>query len=243
MKIYTYYENINFKLQDELLDLWKLSWTRHGFDPIILSRDDAKKSSLYNEYYDFVQEIHNISIGQYLPEYSYHLAAQLEIVAFNTIETPSYVSDYDMINNGFETGEKLESIVHWRNADCSCFASGDKNGWKRYIEFLFNQKHNIIEWCKNEYQNTKRKHFHDQDFLVAVKQTGIHSNIYKMYRNINIAGADYDPEGKNTCKIIHLSHNNMSKIKENNSNYRDSNPDLMRILFAKEILNNTNKSL
>ena len=61
MKIYTYYEDINFELQNNLLELWSISWKRYGFDPIILSREDAKKSPLYNEYYEFVQSVHELT--------------------------------------------------------------------------------------------------------------------------------------------------------------------------------------
>ena len=47
MKIYTYYEDINFNKQNELLELWKLSWSRHGYEPIVLNLEDAKKHSYF----------------------------------------------------------------------------------------------------------------------------------------------------------------------------------------------------
>ena len=33
MKIYTYYQNINHPSQNELIDLWKISWSRKGYEP------------------------------------------------------------------------------------------------------------------------------------------------------------------------------------------------------------------
>ena len=237
MKIYTYYENVNFELQNALLELWTISWKRHGFDPIILSREDAKKSPLYNEYYDFVQSVHELSVGKQLPEGGYWLAAQLEIVAFHTISDPSYASDYDMINNGFKLGETIEGLVHWRNRDCSCFASGDCKGWEKYIQFLFNSKQIIVDHCKQTNYETNRVDFGDQDFLVAVRELGLKNNIYKMYRNLEIAGAEYDPDGKNLCKIIHLSHNNMIHIKKTYPEYAQCPQDELRILFANKIIN------
>ena len=237
MKIYTYYEDINFELQNNLLELWSISWKRYGFDPIILSREDAKKSPLYNEYYEFVQSVHELSVGKQLPEGDYHLAAQLEIVAFHTISDPSYISDYDMINNGFELGETVDSLVHWRHMDCSCFASGDCNGWEKYIQFLFNHRQIIVDHCKKINYETNRIHFHDQDFLVAVRELGLKYNIYKMSRNYEIAGAEYDPGGANLCKIIHLSHNNMAGIKKAYPEYAQCPQDELRILFANKIIN------
>ena len=47
MKIYTYYQNINHSKQSELIDLWKISWSRHGYEPIVLTLDNAKKHSYF----------------------------------------------------------------------------------------------------------------------------------------------------------------------------------------------------
>ena len=80
MKIYTYYEDVGFRSQLELIELWKQSWSNNGFEPIVLSREDAKRSELYQEYYDFVQKIHKNISGKVLPENSYWLAAQLEML-------------------------------------------------------------------------------------------------------------------------------------------------------------------
>ena len=47
MKIYTYYQNLNDQYQDELIELWKISWSRQGYDPIVLNLEDAKKHSYF----------------------------------------------------------------------------------------------------------------------------------------------------------------------------------------------------
>ena len=52
MKIYTYYEEINFPQQKELLELWALSWQEMGFEPITLNINDAKKSPEYDLFVD-----------------------------------------------------------------------------------------------------------------------------------------------------------------------------------------------
>lgn len=50
MKIFTYYENINFKHQDEIVQLWKKSWEQQGFEAIVLTLEDAKKNPYYEEF-------------------------------------------------------------------------------------------------------------------------------------------------------------------------------------------------
>ena len=57
MKIYTYYEDVGFKKQLELIEVWEESWRKQGFDPIVLNREDAKKSPLYQKYYVFTLDI------------------------------------------------------------------------------------------------------------------------------------------------------------------------------------------
>ena len=47
MKIYTYYQDIDFSAQQELIDLWKISWSRQGYEPIVLNLQDAKKHSYF----------------------------------------------------------------------------------------------------------------------------------------------------------------------------------------------------
>ena len=121
MKIYTYYENVNFKKQKELLSLWRESWESNGFSTSILNRDDAKKSNLYNDYYNFIQRVHDKVSGKELPENGYWLAAQLEIVAFTSVTSPSYISDYDIINRNFNDTHEVSPKLHWRDFTQDCF--------------------------------------------------------------------------------------------------------------------------
>jgi hypothetical protein len=242
MKIYTYYEDIGHSPQNELLAVWGRSWDIWGFDPVILSRDDAKKSNLFQQYYDFVQKVHEKSVGKILPDKGYWMAAQLEIVGFQTIKNPAYTSDYDMINNGFERGEVLESLVHWRNDACSCFASGDGVGWDRYIQFLFEQETAVVAWCEDESKKTGRTEFGDQDFLLAVRDEGIERGVYKMYRNLDVAGEEYKLDRPNNCLVIHLSHNNMGQIRKHDE-YSKYSTDELRLLLANKICEKTKNEI
>ena len=47
MKIYTYHQDINFFAQQELIELWKISWSRQGYEPIVLNLEDAKRHSYF----------------------------------------------------------------------------------------------------------------------------------------------------------------------------------------------------
>lgn len=235
MNIYTYYENIGFKKQDELLKLWKNSWATKGFTPIIIGRDDAKKSCMYHDYYDFVQSIHKKCSGRHLPENGYWLAAQLEIVAFTTLpEEPFYISDYDIINNDFYYKEQSLKL-YWRDSCCSCFASGSGSQWLQYVLFLLDNEDIILQWCLNEKERTGRTEFGDQDFLIAVEKEGLKNEIFNMSRTKGICEKYFPDEEE--YKLYHLSHNNMHQIKQRFPDlYKGCTQDDMRIQVAKKIL-------
>lgn len=234
MKIYTYYENINFSYQNELIELWKISWSRQGYEPIILNRDDAKKFEHYNKYYDFIQEIHEKSTGSVLPDVSYHMAAQLEIAAFATIKEPSFISDYDIINVNFKPCN-VGSKVFWRDAACTCFASGDSLGWCNYINFLFSNKNKIIEHCKDI---KGRFRFHDQDFLIPIYDSGILSGAFDGHRT-KFTCKEWLPDNPDNkqMKLYHISHSNIENLKTKYPQYSNLNSNKLRVDVVKMLLN------
>ena len=234
MNIYTYYENVNFKKQKELLSLWSQSWENNGFSTKVLSRQDAERSSLYNDYYNFVQSVHTQVSGKELPENGYWLAAQLEIVAFTTIDSASYISDYDIINRSFNDTHEVSSMLHWRDNCCSCFASGDSKSWVDYVIFLMEHEDIIIEWCSQERDKTSRTEFGDQDFLIAIQEVGLRKNIFRMSRELGMC-QKYFPNAKVKHKTYHISHRNMHEITSKYPKYEGYNQDELRIIMGKEI--------
>ena len=242
MNIYTYYEDVSFNKQKDLIDIWKQSWQNYGFTPVVLGRSDAEKSHFFNDYLDFVRRVHREVSGHNLddsvPESKYWLAAHLEIPAFHTISEPSYFSDYDMINNGFtDTKFVTPEQIKWLDDDCPCFCSGDSSGWEKYLLFLFDNEDKIIHFLKDRKDHTDRDKFGDQDFLEAVFQDGLKKNIFTTFRNRFVAGEKYHDEKKNMCGVVHISHNNCMDIKDKNKKFKNFEVDELRIHCAKDILN------
>ena len=250
MKIYTYYQDIGFDHQQELLDLWQESWRKQNFDPVILGIEDAKKCPIYQAYYDFVQRIHENALGKTLEEDNYCLAAQLEIAAFTTVDKdePCYMSDYDVINRNFKDISS-EGKLHWRNAACSCFASSSGYGWRKYLDFLLTQEDEITNWCVKETEKTNRTDYHDQDFLIAIQNKGLEENIYYMSRQDHLCEM-YIPhsEGEFHRQLYHISHGNVQRfldcykecakilnVKSDNVDYEAT--EKIRLSLVKNILN------
>ena len=239
MKIYTYYEDINFSAQHELIDLWKISWSQQGFDPIVLTLKNALNAKMHDEYIDFVTRVHK-NIGSEIEGYC--LAAQREIVAFTTIDEPSFISDYDVMNINFSPPDYVDNLVHWRDGRCTCFASGGSSGWVDYINFLYKNEEKITNGCKETKLKTGQCQFHDQDFLV---HTNVSPNMKEKIKDIPFL--TYRDENSpvnakqehldliNLPKTIHVSHASTSSI--NITDGTVGNIEDVRYYIAKKILN------
>jgi precorrin-6B methylase 2 len=240
VKIYTYYEDVGFEKQSDLISQWKKSWKNYGFTPVVLERKDAEKSKFFAEYLEFIQRVHVASVGCELkdsPEDRYWIAAQLEILAFHTVQDLSYFSDYDMINNGFtDITYGSKGNLKWLEGDCPCLSAGDSVGWEKYILFLFDKEKAIIDFLKNRNKETGRTKFGDQDFLEAVFRDGLDKEVFTMMRNRFVAGDKYRYKKKNICGVIHLSHNNCIEITKENKELTDLSTDDLRVELAKQII-------
>jgi hypothetical protein len=99
MKVSTYYSpvsQIEEQPQRELLELWKKSWSRYGWEPVILGRDDAKESEWYQVILDNVKEFPTSNPRDY------ELSCFLRWAAMEAIGG-GIMTDYDVMNYGFET--------------------------------------------------------------------------------------------------------------------------------------------
>lgn len=252
MKIYTYYENVGKEGQQELLELWQMSWDRQGFEPIILNRSHAENFKLYEEYYNFILEVHRKASNHNLEDLNYAMAAQLEFAAFATINEPSFFSDYDVINIKYKPFSP-DNKVHWRDGSCTCFSTGGKSGWEEYISFLFDNIGKVIDHCSGIYQKTKRVRFHDQDFLQAVWNLDTFKDIANLTSNRKKTCASYDPilnkhmsmlsltdwrifEDISEVEILHLSNGNCNGLLQTYDELKSHSQISLRLAMAKQIL-------
>ena len=159
MKIYTYYENINFKDQDELVDLWKRSWERQGFETVILDRSHAESHPYYEEFVKDLKEIHLEIMNK--PLHNYGLSCYLRWLAYATQpEEKFYVSDYDVINNSFKPIEPDDKL-HFMDSTCPCIASGTA----KQFEALCHMFVDLSKSRMNSLKGVPVQWYHDQEFM------------------------------------------------------------------------------
>ena len=214
MKIYTYYQPIDrFLYQDQLIALWQKSWKKQGFEPIVLSLEDAQKHSFYQTYIQELKNLHLQIQKQQLTEYG--LSCYNRWLAYATQEKePFLVSDYDVINLNL----KPESItiidqIHFMDRWCPCLVSGTPEQFQEFCKDIISlTKSNI-----SKLQTINMHWYHDQEFVLNFKD--VLTNKYIIDR----------------CPILwqkvkHYSHNDVQKIKN------ITNIDELRIKLIKNAM-------
>lgn len=221
MKIYTYYENINFKNQYELIYFWGKSWKDNGFEPLVLTEKDAQKSDFYGEFVEKISKLHEEIAGKPLSKYG--LSCWLRWLAYSTrTEEKFFVSDYDVINHSFSPIEP-ENTLHLIDDCCPCIASGTPSQFlnlcKKFINITEQNKEMFIE----EYKYRNFGHFHDQNFFVMYFHNSKESNKdrdkdkdIKLSRDRNFISC---PQHDNFWEkpLVHYSHRGCTLFCEKNS--------------------------
>ena len=250
MKIYTYYQDINHSSQNELIDLWKISWSRQGYEPIVLNLEDAKKHSYFEtlntEMCRIFKEITNKEIGDY------GMSCWFRWLAYATQEDEKfYVSDYDAINVNFHI-EEPEDKLHLMDYACPFLASGTPKQFENLCKAFVEVSNERIDILKSQ-----ADHYHDQEFFqynfMPQKNDSAeglrNEHDILMTRNRHELGGYIDPvenkilAGPNIGYIenqkygvVHVSHHNIGILQEKYAKYKKQDASQLRIDLIKNLL-------
>ena len=244
MKIYTYYENINFQKQDKLLQAWKLSWERMGFEAIILGLDDAKKHPKYDDFCKKMKSIFKKVTGHELKPYG--LSCFARWLAYATVEDKEsrfFVSDYDVINSGrWKTHHPITNKLHFYDSACPCLVSGNPKEFDELCNAFFDVTMQRITKLQ-----TQANHYHDQEFFVYNFIKDHNPDAEKLIIKYNMFFSrrrceDVAPFGTNCdnkVRAFHISHHNSEIIRDQNpEKYQDKSLDEVRLSITDDILSN-----
>jgi tRNA U38,U39,U40 pseudouridine synthase TruA len=236
MKIYTYYENINFTQQDELVELWKKSWTDNGFEPIVLSLEDAQKSVFYEEFIEQCNSLVFKVTGNKLSRYG--LSCYLRWLAYSTQKTTDsfLVSDYDVINIRFSPVHMLESIkqISFMDRLCPCLAYGNSEQFLNFCKDIINITSTNLEQIKVDYLNNQDRCYHDQNFLVLNKERLGNYNICPARKYV--MPYIHNDHIMKECGLIHFSHRSVATAKEGFKELSEIHSNELRVKLIKELL-------
>ena len=248
MKIYTYYQDIDFSAQQELIDLWKISWSRQGYEPIVLNLEDAKKHSYFEtldtEMRRIFKEITNKEICDY------GMSCWFRWLAYATqTEEKFYVSDYDAINANFPITEPSDNL-HLMDYDCPFLASGTPKQFENLCKAFVEISNQRIEILKSK--STSMEWYHDQEFFMYNFMPHHNDSAEDLKNKHNILmtrdreheggiGDWYLPNNEEnpspkTYGIYHVSHANCVKHRISNPQVKSLSTEEIRKILINDLL-------
>ena len=143
MKIYAFYDSLgNFPGRDDykkLIDIWQKSWIYYGWDPVILTLDDAKKHKDYQRLLEISNERPTVNRKDF------------ETLCFlrwlSMFDKSGWYCDVDMINYGFEpvSYENLVVTTNYYNViHASCFYMQNEKYNQQEMHFLLILDHQTL---------------------------------------------------------------------------------------------------
>lgn len=240
--IYTYYNNIHQsedEYQNILIELWKLSWKKNGFNPVVLTKESAVKHPSYLKYKRKVEKIHLFLTGREISQYGLSCFERWLAYASLNLENPFYVSDYDVINNGFKPQNLQinEKKISFLDTLCPSIAIGNSSLFDSFCKDILLSSR--TELFKQEYKNNFLKNYHDQEFLFLKFMTNSLDynkgdyNIYEPQQVVSLFLLDKE-DILEKYKIIHVSHSCCGMQKEK---FPDLEEKEIRLVLIKKILN------
>jgi hypothetical protein len=203
MNIYTYYEDIGFNNQNRLLELWRLSWEKQGFNPVVLDKSHVMKNPYYSVFVDSLDKINNELFGQDMNQYCQ--SCFLRWMAYTAVSDGSMlVSDYDIINGGVaksELNNYSDKQINFLTGRCPAIAIGTPQQFSDLCYMFIDMSTANIDTLKEESKSLPA--YHDQHFFSILhnNQTPfnfIHSELIHTLRHVT---------SKNRVnKLIHFSH-------------------------------------
>jgi len=236
MKIFTYYENINFNLQSPLLKLWEKSWEKQGFDTTILTPRDARESPYYYGFLKKIRRIHKNITGYDISQYG--MSCYVRWLAYATLKhtEPFLVSDYDVINKGFtaEDVKESEEKINFLDRYCPCLAYGTSLQFLDFCKDIITFSDQNLETLKKEYTGKENGCYHDQEFLVLNHKLG----------NYNICPArsyvrlyEYKNPQIQKHSLFHIAHRSVEETRLKFPEFENLNAEHLRIKLIIELLN------
>jgi hypothetical protein len=93
MKVFTYYDDFKGR-KEPLIDLWKESWSKHGWNPTVLKPEDAERHPNYSLFVKAVSRLPTVNHKKY------ELACYVRHLAMGVVGG-GLLTDYDVMCYGF----------------------------------------------------------------------------------------------------------------------------------------------
>ena len=136
--VFTFYQKLPTWNHGTIVAVWKKNWQRHGWRPIVMGREMAKRHPMFG---DFITKIRTFPT---INDPAYEEACYIRWLAFEIMldatDGRATMSDYDVFNNGFTVEDQgTEDIVCHEITQVPCLVSANKKGAREIVEFIMSR--------------------------------------------------------------------------------------------------------
>lgn len=189
MNIYTYHDYVpELPHADLLLDLWKDSWSKLGWDPIVINHSHAKEHPMYNDWIKKFKSLPTVN-----PK-GYELACYLRWLAMAVVGG-GWMSDSDVMTYNFKPyTPPTEKLTIWSHGGhiCPCLVSGSSEQYTHAAGVF-------ASWEGPTNEEDGRPHASDQNILGKVNY---------FYDNIPLC-SQYGSTAWDAFPIVHYPNGSM----------------------------------
>ena len=248
-KVYTFFESIDGWSDDkDLLKLWQQNWSDKGFEPIVLSLNDAKENPYYNDFieslftgYRYVMQREIVHDGNPWNYYVFHNYVRFLAYAHKLDDSEiSLVMDYDIYNIRYTHHELSNKKLTFLSNRCPCIVSGTKQQFLSYCKWMAK----VIVKYKNELRQDQESspysNLHEMALLHRMHV--IDPTITDCFENIPpresiCAGL---PDIKERHTLVHVSNSYLSQHEKNHGRDHKKLPNedkiALRVKLAKDAI-------
>ena len=192
--VFAYHEDFDGNLTADhqlMIDHWRRSWAKQGWNPVVLGVEDAKRNPMFREFDEKCQKLPTVN------PIEYELACYRRWMAV-AAAGGGFMSDYDVINYGFKPRQPESNLVIYES-DTHCnsvvpsVVGGTAYGFLQACMAFSLPDPNLIT-------STEGGRSHTSDMIVM--QIFDQRQIY----NISPTVTQYGHKGWETSQLVHYSH-------------------------------------
>ena len=139
MNIYTYYEKVPQMREDsqlELIEIWKISWKKYGWNPVVL---DDSHFNCSDQQIDYLSNLPSVN-----PKL-YEMACFLRWNALSNVGG-GWMCDYDVVNCGFTPEDSLSfESLSILQGHVPCLVYGTTEDYEKVFDIFTKESANFIE--------------------------------------------------------------------------------------------------
>lgn len=184
MRIVCYYEQIDdppVNDNEALIELWKMSWAKHGWDPKVVGINLARSHSLYQEYSKAV------SFHPTINNRRYEMTCWVRHLAYD-LSGATVFSDFDLINYGWGpiSDDRIKSKIH-SYFHAALFSLNRQYGYEWLLRAMMGDpKPEIVNGCE---------HVSDMTAMMSLSEI-----------NRTMDAVDYGQTGWETASMVHYGN-------------------------------------